>query len=227
MVALSGGKDSTAMLLMLLERGIDPGHVVFYETGWEFPQVIEHIEKLEDYTGVKIIRLRGEKSYDYYFAEYGGQGYGFPTYRTKWCERIKFQDMTAFQEKVGDKIRYVGIAYNERKRAEKMGKVKAYKDTGHKYPLVEWKVTEEDALKYCKKHGFTWGGLYDHFDRLSCFCCPFKNLSELRNLWKYYPDLWEKLKKMEEKSKNKFRADASVFDLEKRFEAEQKQLCLF
>ena len=38
---------------------------------------------------------------------------------------------------------YVGIAYDEFKRYEKT-------QNGHKkYPLIEWKVTEGMALKYC------------------------------------------------------------------------------
>lgn len=35
-VSLSGGKDSTAMLLMLLERGEPVADVMFFDTGWEF-----------------------------------------------------------------------------------------------------------------------------------------------------------------------------------------------
>lgn len=46
-VSLSGGKDSTAMLLMLLERGEPVADVVFFDTGWEFPEMYEHLEKLE------------------------------------------------------------------------------------------------------------------------------------------------------------------------------------
>ena len=38
-VSLSGGKDSTAMLLMLLERGEPVADVVFFDTGWEFPEM--------------------------------------------------------------------------------------------------------------------------------------------------------------------------------------------
>lgn len=43
-VSLSGGKDSTAMLLMMLERGEDIHSVVFFDTGWEFPEMHEHID---------------------------------------------------------------------------------------------------------------------------------------------------------------------------------------
>ena len=78
-VSLSGGKDSTAMLLMLLERGEPVADVVFFDTGWEFPEMYEHLAKLETFTGLKITRLRArlpvgvetEKSpFDWMFSEY-------------------------------------------------------------------------------------------------------------------------------------------------------------
>ena len=37
-VSLSGGKDSTAMLLMLLEHGESVADVMFFDTGWKFPE---------------------------------------------------------------------------------------------------------------------------------------------------------------------------------------------
>ena len=46
-----------------------------------------------------------------------------------------------------------------------------------------------------------------------------KNLKELKILYKYYPDLWNELKKMDEKAYNQFRADYSVEQLEQKFKA--------
>ena len=46
-VSLSGGKDSTALLLMMLEKNIPVHSAVFFDTGWEFPPMYEHIDKLE------------------------------------------------------------------------------------------------------------------------------------------------------------------------------------
>lgn len=62
-----------------------------------------------------------------------------------------------------------------------------------KYPLVDNKITEKMALDYCYSKGFRWGGLYDKFDRLGCWCCPLKSLKELKTLKKYYPNKWQKL----------------------------------
>ncbi len=51
-------KDSTAMLLMLLERGEDIADIVFFDTGWEHPEMYEHLDKLENFVGRKITRLQ-------------------------------------------------------------------------------------------------------------------------------------------------------------------------
>ena len=59
-ISLSGGKDSTAMLLMMLERDEPIHSVVFFDTGWEFPEMYDHIRLLENKSGVKIWWLLSE-----------------------------------------------------------------------------------------------------------------------------------------------------------------------
>lgn len=46
-VAASGGKDSTAMLLLMLEKGIPIDAVFYADTGMEFPEMQKHMEKLD------------------------------------------------------------------------------------------------------------------------------------------------------------------------------------
>ena len=46
-VSLSGGKDSTAMLLMMLERGRQIDGILFCDTALEFPGLYAHLDKLE------------------------------------------------------------------------------------------------------------------------------------------------------------------------------------
>ena len=50
-VSFSGGKDSTAMLLMMLEKNMPIDEIIFCDTGKEFPQMYEHIEKVQKYIG--------------------------------------------------------------------------------------------------------------------------------------------------------------------------------
>ena len=46
-VSLSGGKDSTAMLLMMLERGMPIDAVLYADTGMEFPEMYDHLSKVD------------------------------------------------------------------------------------------------------------------------------------------------------------------------------------
>ena len=43
-VSLSGGKDSTAMLLRMLEEGMRVDIILFCDTGLEFPAMYEHLD---------------------------------------------------------------------------------------------------------------------------------------------------------------------------------------
>ena len=231
-VNLSGGKDSTALALFLLRLGIKIDYIIFADTGKDFPQMLEHLRKLSEYIkknypdAPEITVLKAEKSFDYLMFEYtktkgkreGQRGNGWATMWCRWCTiQLKQQVINKFCRSLGKPyINYIGIAADEPKRLAKATKRNAF-------PLASWGVTEREALQFCYDLGFDWSGLYEHFDRVSCWCCPLKNLRELKTLWKYYPDLWAELKRMDERAYNKFRADYTVAELEARFAAEEKQ----
>lgn len=84
------------------------------------------------------------------------------------------------------------------------------------------------------KHTFGWTengvDLYDILDRVSCWCCCNKNLKELRNIWRYLPEYWERLINLQEriecpfkKYKNrKYGEYGDLRTLQKIFEQEEK-----
>ena len=43
-ISLSGGKDSTALLLRMLEEKMPVDVILFCDTGLEFPQMYEHLD---------------------------------------------------------------------------------------------------------------------------------------------------------------------------------------
>ena len=104
-------------------------------------------------------------------------------------------------------IEYHGIAYDEIERTKKNN------EKNIQYPLINWNMTEKECLQYCYEKGFTWKGLYEKFDRVSCWCCPLKNLKELKILYKTYPELWNRLKIWERKTyrKSYYRLCTTVF----------------
>lgn len=59
-VSVSGGKDSTATLLLAIDRGAENLQAVFADTGHEHQAVYDYLEYLEQATGVKIRRVRAD-----------------------------------------------------------------------------------------------------------------------------------------------------------------------
>lgn len=205
----------------MLEENMPVDEIICCDTGKEFPEVYEHIEKVKKYIKEKynkeITILKSEKTFDYYMFEHqktrgknkGKKGYGWATMRCRWCTTLlknQVVDNYLKQYKEEGYIEYIGIAYDEQKRIK-----------GKKYPLVDWKMTEADCLKCCYDKGFNYNGLYEYFDRLSCWCCPLKNQKELKILYKHYPKLWNELKEMDKKSYNNFKNNYTVEQLEQKF----------
>ena len=89
--------------------------------------------------------------------------------------------------------------------------------------MVEWGWSEADCLKYCYEKGYDWEGLYEIYDRASCWCCPLQSLKSLRSLRINFPELWEELKDMDARTWRKFQVNYSVKDLEKRFQFEEER----
>jgi 3'-phosphoadenosine 5'-phosphosulfate sulfotransferase (PAPS reductase)/FAD synthetase len=54
LVSVSGGKDSTATLLVAIERGVDNIRAVFCDTGNEHPLTYDYLRYLEQATGIGI-----------------------------------------------------------------------------------------------------------------------------------------------------------------------------
>jgi len=48
------------------------------------------------------------------------------------------------------------------------------------------------------------GGLYQIYRRASCWCCPVSRINELRQMRKYHPALWNRLREMDERARAQF-----------------------
>lgn len=218
-VSFSGGKDSTAMLLMMLERDEPIYSIVFCDTGWEFPDMLKHIDKVERYISRKITRVRVDLPQMFLKK-------GWPLPNLRWCTGLKRDALSKYHGKNKPYISCRGLTSDEINRANKR-KARVHTNCLVRYPLQEWQISSSEALRYCYEKGFDWNGLYEHFHRVSCFCCPFQSLSELRNLRRHFPDLWKQLKSMEENTQYSFRQNQTIHDLEKRFKQEDRQKSFF
>ena len=140
--------------------------------------------------------------------------------------KIKVRAINHFYDQFGTEpiVEYVGIARDEpdrltMQRSERTVKV---------YPLALMGMTENDCLVKCYKNGFDWRedngiDLYDALDRVSCWCCGNKNLAELRAIYRYLPEYWEALKAMQSRTDKPFRDEATIDQLQIRFDREDKK----
>jgi 3'-phosphoadenosine 5'-phosphosulfate sulfotransferase (PAPS reductase)/FAD synthetase len=188
-VSLSGGKDSTCLLLLMIERGLPIDAVIWADTGMEFPEMYGHISKVDEHLyrerGLHITTLRSPKSFEYMMFDEPKQkpstlenrarlgvppyGNGWPGIKVRWCTgQLKTHQINKELTRLKGQHRlqqYVGIAADEAHRCKDLH-----------YPLVDWGITEAQALQLCYDRGFDFGGLYRIYHRASCWCCPFQRI---------------------------------------------------
>jgi 3'-phosphoadenosine 5'-phosphosulfate sulfotransferase (PAPS reductase)/FAD synthetase len=230
-VSFSGGKDSTAMLLMMIEKGMQIDRIITIDTTKEFPETYEHIKKVQKYIKPYEITFLKIK-FDYYFSEHiktigkrkGKKGYGWPRFRNRWCTALKRQALNTYIKKNNfyQVIEYQGIAYDEKNRCKNNDPKKI-----KRYPLVEWFLTEKECLQYCYSKGFNWENLYKKIPRVSCYCCPMQRTDGLRVIYNEYPILWKNLQEMDKKTKRRFKERYTLDRLTKKFEVENRTPSLF
>ena len=222
------GKDSTALLLELIRRRERLDEVVTFDTGWEFSAMYEHLERCKricEQNGIKFVVLHPDVDFDYLAFEHitknGKVGYSWCGGNCRWGTTIKTSVLEKYAKDNGDCVVYIGFAFDEMHRLERENNKKSNKE----YPLIKWGLTEADCLQICYDAGLDFGGMYKHLDRVSCKYCRNKNLKELRNIRKYYPDDWKALKHFQSRTERPFDGvnGYTIFDLEKRFEFEEER----
>lgn len=235
----SFGKDSLAMVLRLIKEKKPLDEVVFFDTGMEFNAIYNNRDKMKDiffqegirYTElsfennflylmlVKPIKYRRQEERDYPFH----YGYEWCGGNCRWGTTYKLMAINKhYKSTYGNEqiIEYIGIAADEKSRCSD--------ESRKKYPLIEWNMTEKDCLEYCLDNGFNWlennVDLYDVLDRVSCWCCRNKNIEELKNIYLYLPEYWQKLRGLQSRIDEPMKGKGkSVFELEERFKLQFKE----
>jgi 3'-phosphoadenosine 5'-phosphosulfate sulfotransferase (PAPS reductase)/FAD synthetase len=237
--SFSGGKDSTAMVLRMIERGDHLDEVMFCDTTMEHPVMLRHVEKVKqviEEAGIKFTTLRSERDFEYYLTThpaknrkptstyYGLPGYGWPGNQSRWCTRnLKISLIDSHLSELREThevIQYLGIAADEDYRLER----ETNQNPNHRHPLRDWGWTEADAMQYCRGKGYDWEGLYEIYNRVSCWCCPLSTYDELRNTRKHFPDLWDRLLDLDRRQFKPFAHGYSVADFDRRFALEDALL---
>jgi hypothetical protein len=215
LVALSGGKDSTALALRLAEVRPDINFTYFCTpTGDELPDMEQHWQHLGRLLGKPILRLHHKLDLHGLIDFYGA----LPNWRQRWCTRqLKIEVAKAHYLKHPGSVAYVGLRADE---PERVGGI--YGDiVEQRYPLREWGWGLSEVLNYLHERGITIPR------RTDCARCYDQRIGEWWDLWKDYPDIYAHAEAQEIKYGHTFRSPArdkwpaALVDLRKDFESGQ------
>lgn len=179
-VALSGGKDSTALALLLKER--EPENDYQYPitvTGNELPDMIAHWLKLAKLLGKPLLPVHGNHSLQSLIREQRM----IPNHRARFCTRLlKLVPYYRWMEAQGPCVSYVGLRADEESRHGM-----TFPETGNvkvRFPLREWGMTEADVLQVLADRGITIP------ERTDCALCFWQRIGEWYLLWRDHLDLY-------------------------------------
>lgn len=186
---VSGGKDSLAMLDLVLNRGENIASVVFYDGGWEWRETLAAIDHAEQLTGLKVHRLRGD-----YCGEFSRRGWPRPRFR--WCTDLKARAINAVAKTISKAVVCIGFAADETDRARNVDLWRR-DPLPKRFPLIEAAITQAEALRRCLALGYTWGNLYNWNSRISCFCCPIMRRTTLPKIREHRPEAFRRIVEMD------------------------------
>lgn len=211
-VCFSGGKDSTAMLIHLLETNQQIDEILYVDVGdWIWKSAQTHIHQVEKKLNVNITQLDVSNE-----LKKGFERWGFPSFLNRWCTGVKRDAMKSYLKNKfggGEIVQYIGYCADEDKRTSK----KLYSSYDVEYPLVNAGITTNDALQICYDYGFDFGGVYEHHSHFNCWLCPLQKKSELYEVFKREPNLWANLHTMQWETDGMYYPNETIFDIEKQF----------
>ena len=184
-LALSGGKDSSALAVYMKDR-VPEMEYVFCDTGDELEETYEYLDKLEFFLGQKIIRINSDRPFSYYLKLYRGV---LPDAQTRWCTRML--KIKPYEKFVGDSnvISYVGIRADEPYRT---GYISTKPGVRAVYPFVEDNIRKDDVFRILEESGLGVPSYYKWRSRSGCFFCFFQQRMEWVGLLERHPDLFQK-----------------------------------
>lgn len=190
-VALSGGKDSTAMALWLVENEPRDYTFICTPTGNELPVMFQHWAMLRERLGGKFIPIMGGTLQGLIEKQQA-----LPNWRQRWCTRmLKIEPYAAWlmqqSEKYARIVSYVGLRADEEEREG--GDYSKVPGVESRFPLREigWGIA--DVISYLDSKGVSIP------ERTDCAWCFYQTLGEWWILWREHPELYaqgEALEKM-------------------------------
>ena len=189
-LAYSGGKDSTALALAM------PDAIpVFTDTGWEFPELYEQLDKFEQITKRKIIRITPDET----IPEYIARSKFLPGHMARFCTRIfkieQYNNWLSSELLDNESVDYcIGLRSDEPKR---IGNKSEITGVNIRYPLQELGMNIWDVIRICTEYDLL-PRFPSYMARGGCIGCYYKRKSEIKAMHYFCPDVLDRLQTLEE-----------------------------
>lgn len=185
--SVSGGKDSTALMLALREAEL-PHLRVFADTGWEAPETYRYLDLLREKIGpIDVVGVEGG------MRALIARRAGFPGREQRWCTpELKFAPLRAYHDGIIHRtgietVCCLGIRAAESAARSRVPELEDEPPGDKSWggwlwrPLLRWSIA--DVIEIHKRHGVPMNPLYHQgFDRVGCFPCIFARKEEIRLL---------------------------------------------
>jgi len=181
-LGLSGGKDSTA-LAILLHKEIPEMEYFFCDTGKELQETYDYLDRIRVRLGINITYLESERGFDHWLEVYGGL---LPSPKMRWCTvQMKIKPLERW---VGDDkaLSYIGIRADE----DRDGYISTKPNIQPVFPFKERGLVKEDILRLLDESGIGLPDYYRWRSRSGCFFCFFQRKYEWVMLAEEHPDLF-------------------------------------
>lgn len=214
-VLWSGGKDSTATIILAHELGLkidliimslvwfDKKKGIYAENAEHLNFILEYAKPLFKSWGYPVKLISSEKDYLYYFffkrkksknPDDVGKYYGFPIGGFCRIQRLKEEPITQFLKplrKEFEVLEYVGICADEPERLERVHKNKKQESL-----LEKNGVTQALSKEKCRQYGLLSPIYSKGRKRGGCWFCPNQSIAELAELKRNEPEKYAELERL-------------------------------
>lgn len=193
-LALSGGKDSSALAVFMLNKVPDMEYV-FCDTEKELDETYEYLLRLETYIGKKIFYLKYSNGYGFDDILQLKNGF-LPSPEHRWC--TSSLKLKPYEDFIGNDtvVSYVGIRADEQSRK---GYISNKSNIKTVFPFIENNIRHEDVLEILKSSGLGLPEYYKWRSRSGCYFCFFQQKIEWVGLFENHHDLFKKAMEYEKK----------------------------